>query len=137
MEDINPEYIWTSIGAKNGRTIADIGAGTGLFDKEFSRLSPESKIIALDVSPTMIEWMNANVIPSFPNISTLLMAESQIPLTDASVDIAIMINLHHELSDEIALLKECYRILASGGKIAICDWKKERNSKRASPRNQI
>ena len=129
LEDINPEYIWTSIEAKNRKTIADIGAGTGLFDKEFSRLSPESKIIALDISPTMIEWMNANVIPSFPNINTMLMAESQIPLADASVDVAIMINLHHELSDEIALLKECYRILASGGKIAICDWKKKETPK--------
>ena len=129
LEDINPKYIWASIGAKNVKTIADIGAGTGLFDKEFSRLSPESKIIALDVSSTMIEWMDANVIPSFPNISTLLMAERQIPLADASADVAIMINLHHELLDEMSILKECYRILASGGKIAICDWKKKETPK--------
>jgi len=129
LEDINPEYIWTSIGAEKAGTIADIGAGTGLFDKEFSRLSPQSKIIALDVSPTMIEWMNENVIPSFPNISTLLMSESQIPLADDSVDVVVMINLHHELSDEMAILKECYRILTSGGKIAICDWKKKETPK--------
>lgn len=129
LEDINAEYIWTSIGAENAGIIADIGAGTGLFDKEFSRLSPQSKIIALDISPVMIEWMNEHVVPSFPNISTLQMAEHQIPLEAASVDVAIMINLHHELLDEMSMLKECYRILASGGKIAICDWRKKQTPK--------
>ena len=72
--------------------------------------------------------MNANMT-LFPNGNTLLMAESQIPLADASVDIAIMINLHHELSDEMTLLKECYRISASGGKVPICDWKKKETPK--------
>lgn len=129
LVEINPEHIWEFIGVKNAKTIADIGAGTGLFAKAFSQLSPNSKIIALDLSPIMIDWMNAHICPEFPNITTLLMTESETPLAEQSVDVAMMINLHHELKDEMAMLQECYRILKAGGKIAISDWKKTETPK--------
>lgn len=127
--DINPTYIWEFIDIQSPQTVADIGAGTGIFAKEFAKLSPSSNIIALDISSTMIDWMNKNICPDFPNITTMLMKESETPLSDNSVDIVIMINLHHELLDEQTLLHESYRILKTGGKIAICDWKKEETPK--------
>ncbi len=127
--DINPSYIWEFIDIHNPQTVADIGAGTGIFAKEFAKLSPSSNIIALDISSTMIDWMNNNVCKDFPMISTMMMKESETPLADNSVDLVIMINLHHELLDEMKLIHESYRILKSGGKIAICDWKKKETPK--------
>ena len=35
-----------------------------------------------------------------------------------------MINLHHEIDDHKSLLDEAYRVLKSGSKIFIVDWKK-------------
>lgn len=127
--DIDPQHIWEFIGAENALMIVDIGAGTGLFSREFARLAPQSQIIALDISPIMIDWMNQHVCPELPNIKTMLMEESKTSLADKSIDIAIMINLHHELLDEMELLRECYRILKPGGKIAVSDWKKEETPK--------
>ncbi len=127
--DINTQIIWEFIDFRNPQTIADIGAGTGIFAKEFANLSPTSNIIALDISTTMLDWMNQNVCPDYPTITTQLMKESETMLADNSVDVIIMINLHHELLNEDELLKECYRILKSGGKIAICDWKKQETPK--------
>lgn len=127
--DIDPTFIWNKIGLPNAAIIADIGAGTGIFSKEFSKLWPKSKILALDISPIMISWMNENICPYFPSISTMLMKESETPLDDNSVDVVIMINLHHELHDEVAMIKECRRVLKKGGKIAISDWKKQETPK--------
>lgn len=124
ITDINPSFIWEKIALKNPEIIADIGAGTGLFAKEFSKLSPQSKILALDISTTMIDWMNTNICHEFSQITTQKMEETMIYQANESVDVVIMINLHHELHDSMAMIKECNRILKPEGKIAICDWKK-------------
>ena len=45
------------------------------------------------------------------------------PLEDGIADVVIMVNLHHELDFRDRSLAECRRLLRSGGKVAVIDWK--------------
>ena len=48
---------------------------------------------------------------------------TQTTLADASVDLAPVANVWHELDDHLAALTELARILVPGGRAAILDWR--------------
>lgn len=123
--DVPPAFIWEQLNIPNAKLLLDIGAGTGLFSSAFAKIAPQCAIMALDISEVMLDWMNENICPTHPTITTMLMKEHQVSLDDCTADIVIMINLHHEIENPKLLVNECYRLLKSGGKIAISDWRKE------------
>jgi ubiquinone/menaquinone biosynthesis C-methylase UbiE len=73
----------------------------------------------------MLEWMQENICPQYPDILPTKMQEKEVPLEEGIADLVYMLNLHHELDDPQAVLREAYRILKSKGKLFIVDWKKE------------
>jgi len=125
LEDIPPDHIWKVIDRAEAEVLVDVGAGTGLFTKVFVSLMKEGKAYACDLEPIMVEWIQANIVPSHPSISALEASADNIPLADNTADVLIMINLHHEIPEPHLAVKEANRILKSGGRIAIVDWKKE------------
>lgn len=125
LKDIPPEYIWNKLNITNPDTLIDIGAGTGFFSIPFLKHIKRGKIFACDISDIMIQWMNDNICPKYPNIVPVKMEENRVPLKDGIADLVYMINLHHELEKPEEILKESLRLLKSNGKIFIADWKKE------------
>ena len=123
--DIPPEYIWDKINIEEPRVLVDIGAGTGFFCVNFLKYIKKGKIFACDISDIMIQWMNDNICPRYPDIVPLKMEENTVPLEDELADLVYMMNLHHELDNPEKILKESFRILKANGKILIVDWKKE------------
>lgn len=121
--DLPPEQIWSLIGLEKADVIVDIGAGTGFLTVPFA--SYANKIFACDISDTMITWITENICQIHPKIIPLKMDDNSVPLKDGVADLVFMMNLHHELDDSCAMLGECTRLLKSGGKILIIDWKKE------------
>ena len=119
---INPDLVWDVLKLSNPITLIDIGAGTGLFAKEFAKKIPDGKIYACDSSSVMVDWMQENLQEK--NIIPFLTTENSIYLDNGIADLVYMITVHHELLEPEKLLKEAYRLLKTGGKIAIIDWKK-------------
>lgn len=123
FDSLIPEVMWAALGSPSPRAIVDIGAGTGLFARRFAGLAPDAIVYAVDTEPQMIRW-----IVEHPDSATgerirpVLSEESRIPLSDGSVDLAVMINLHHELEDPAASYREAARLLAVGGQILVVDW---------------
>ncbi len=123
--DIPPRFIWDKINVADPKVAVDIGAGTGVFSKAFLQYSPKAKIFACDLSDIMIQWMKAHVCQQYPQIVPLRMEETVVPLEDGVADVLYMINVHHELDEPQAILKESLRVLRSGGVLCIVDWKKQ------------
>ncbi|MBP1673214.1 MAG: Methyltransferase type 11 [Bacteroidetes bacterium] len=117
------------IGVQETSTVVDIGAGTAFYSKPIAEKFPNCTIIAADISDLMIQWMEENIVSSFPNIHTLKMEDHRLPLETGSVDFTFMVNLHHELDTPELNIQECYRILKKGGYLAISDWRKEQSDK--------
>ncbi len=124
--DIPPEYIRSISTIETADTMVEIGAGTAFFSIALLPVFTPSVVYACDVSQVMLEWMKENVSPNYPKIIPLKAEETVVPLDDGTADLVYMINLHHELEDPAATLKDAYRLLKPDGRIIIVDWKKEK-----------
>lgn len=124
LEAIPPAYVLKKLELEKCSVLVDIGAGTGLFSRKFLELMEEGKAYAADLLPVMIDWMKENLSSYGEKLVPLLMGEWEIPLPEGIADLALMFNLFHELDHPAESLGEAYRILRTGGRICIADWKK-------------
>jgi ubiquinone/menaquinone biosynthesis C-methylase UbiE len=125
LKDIPPDFIGTKLADSTRTTLVEIGAGTAFFSIAMRNYFKPEMVYACDMSPVMIDWMTENILPSYPDILPVKTEESFVPLDDEIADLLFMINLHHELAEPAAIIKESYRLLKPGGEIFIVDWKKE------------
>jgi len=124
-----PAEVLSRLGITPGMKVADIGAGTGYFAIPIARAVGNSgQVIAVDLQPEMLEMLRRKLeIADAPtNISLQQGSASSLPLGDASVELVLYANIWHELDDHDLALREAFRVLGSGGRIAILDWRKDK-----------
>lgn len=102
--------------------IADLGAGEGLISQLLARRARQ--VWCVDSSPKMVEVGTALAEKNgLANLAYKLGDIEQVPLPDASVDLAILSQaLHHAQHPETAVA-EAFRILRPGGQLLILDLK--------------
>ncbi len=122
---LDPDAILEAFAIGEGMRIADVGAGIGFFARPAARRVGASGVVhAIDLSPEMLDDLRGRVAAEgLGNLETHLSTEDRIPLPDASVDVALLACVLHELAGA-GTLRECRRILVAGGRLAVVDWKK-------------
>lgn len=125
LETMNPDKIWAVLA--DGliiNTLVDIGVGIGFFAIPFARKIKRGKVYGCDLHPEMLKYLEAAMEKEgVDNIEPVRCGEVEVPLEDGIADMVIMVNLHHELDFRDRSLAECRRLLRSGGKVAVIDWK--------------
>jgi predicted methyltransferase len=112
-----------AIGVRPGLIIADIGAGDGYFTTRLSpALGPTGKVIATDVTPQYLTRLQARVASQrLGNVTTLLGGFDDPKLPPASVDVALMVRMYHEIEQPYAFLWRLRDALKPGGKVAVSE----------------
>jgi 2-polyprenyl-3-methyl-5-hydroxy-6-metoxy-1,4-benzoquinol methylase len=102
--------------------LLDIGCGTGGFLRFVKTVQPDLKAIALDLSEPYLERARQS-LKRDSNIRFVAAPVEDMPLPDASVDVAVSIFLFHELPPKIraAAAKEIARTLKPGGIFVLAD----------------
>lgn len=123
FDSLPPEVMWRALGDPSPRAIVDIGAGTGLFSCRFAEMAPGAQVYAVDTEPTMVRWMLEHR-PQYlcERLHPVLGQETVVPVGTGEADLAVMINLHHELADPRATYREALRVLRIGGQLLVADW---------------
>ncbi len=106
------------------RDAVDFGCGYGTFTIPAARIV-SGTIHALDVEPAMIAAAEAKAqAAGLRNVRFHLrdFVTEGTGLPDACVDYAMLLNILHAERPE-TLLREAYRVLAPGGKLAIVHWR--------------
>ena len=119
---------------KPGMTVADIGAGTGLFSRLFSnQVGAAGKVYAVDVTKPFVDNMMARVREEgFTNIVGVVNSPKDLPLPAASVDVAFLSDVYHHFEYPQAMLRAMHAALKPGGTLAIVEF--ERIEGVSSPR---
>lgn len=122
-----PAEIPAALGLGPGMTIADIGAGTGYFQRYFAEaVGPEGRVFSVDVEPTLVDQLVERAIDEqTPNVVAVLADTDNPRLPDASVDVVFICNTWHHIGDRIEYLGVLARALAPDGVVAVIDFKKE------------
>jgi ubiquinone/menaquinone biosynthesis C-methylase UbiE len=122
----NPDAILSEVGVDPGHVVADIGCGTGFFTLPLAKYVGErGKVYALDTSPTMIDELRKRT-KHLNQVKPIHSQENRFPIEEGSLDLALLVNMIHELEDWRRFLKEVHRVLKPGGRICIIDWKKKK-----------
>ena len=110
-----------------GMVVADIGAGTGYLARRMApAVTPGGKVLAVDVQPEMVAMLRTTVRQSgLTQIQPLLGAEDDVKLPASSVDMAIMVDVYHELAFPHEVLASIVRALKPGGQLVFVEYRAE------------
>ena len=97
-------------------SVLELGCGTGYFTRELARSG--AKIVALDVSPELLEIARANC--SAPNVRYEIQNAYDLSYPDAVFDSVVGSSVLHHLEIQDAL-REIYRVLKPGGTICFTE----------------
>jgi ubiquinone/menaquinone biosynthesis C-methylase UbiE len=107
--------------------VADVGAGTGYYARRMAPLvGSQGMVWAVDVQPEMIELLSAMAAKAgINNIKPLLCTPDDLKLPAASVDVAIMVDVYHELEFPFEVMQTLVRALKPGGKVVFVEYRAE------------
>jgi ubiquinone/menaquinone biosynthesis C-methylase UbiE len=117
---------------KGSETILDAGCGSGFYTMYLSKYLPKGKIFAVDLSEDMLSYLSKKVSRRGLNDRIVVKQGdlTQLPMDDASVDVAISAAVLHHVPDIERAVRELYRAIRPGGKLGVIDWDAE-----SSPRS--
>ena len=110
-----------------GMVVADIGAGTGYLSRRMApAVMPGGKIWAVDVQPEMVSMLTAGAKRSgLTQIEARLVAVDDVKLPASSVDLAVMVDVYHELSYPYEVMSSLVKALKPGGRVVFVEYKAE------------
>ena len=110
-----------------GMVVADIGAGTGYLSRRMApAVMPAGRILAVDVQPQMVRLLQEAVRQSgLQQIEPRLGADDDVKLPPATVDLALMVDVYHELAWPHEVLASIVRALKPGGLLVFVEYRAE------------
>jgi len=106
--------------------VADIGAGSGFFARRIAQRLPAGQVIAVDIQPEMLAILREiTLAEGIENIETVLATEQSLNLAPASIDIALFVDVYHELAQPLEVMRELRAALKPGGKVILIEYRAE------------
>jgi ubiquinone/menaquinone biosynthesis C-methylase UbiE len=110
-----------------GSTVADIGAGSGYFTERLARLVGASgRVYANDIQRGMLDLLRARLERERLTNVTLVLGDPADPkLPAGAIDMVLMVDVYHELSDPQTMLAHLRKALKPGGRLVLIEYKGE------------
>lgn len=115
---------------KEGDTVADVGAGTGVFEASLSRLVGKSgKVYAVDIAPAFIPFMKRRFEKEgLINVEVVQGKSDRTTLKENSVDLILVVDTYHHFDHPESMLADFKRILKENGYMVVIDFKRDQKA---------
>jgi cyclopropane fatty-acyl-phospholipid synthase-like methyltransferase len=111
------------LGVAPGKTVADIGAGSGWFTvRAAKRVTETGTVYAVDINPEAIRYVeNRADKEHLHNVKTILSKADDPQLPANAIDAVLLLKTYHEVEKPVALLRNLRASLRTGAKVGIID----------------
>jgi SAM-dependent methyltransferase len=121
-----PDLLLASLDLDPNDVVADVGAGSGYFSFRLSRLVPEGRVLAVDVQPEMLEFIERRRRElGVDNVEGILGTVTDPGLAVESVDAALMVDAYHEFSHPREMMVALRQALVPGGRVFLVEYRGE------------
>jgi ubiquinone/menaquinone biosynthesis C-methylase UbiE/intracellular sulfur oxidation DsrE/DsrF family protein len=109
-----------------GQTVADIGAGTGLFTRLFAdKVGKDGRVIAVDIAQKFLDHIVATSRAAGQrNVDTVLCKADSTELPPDSVDVAFICDTYHHFEFPLKTMVSLHRALKPGGRVILVDFRR-------------
>lgn len=128
-ENLQIERVMDILRISEGKSVADIGAGSGWFTvRAAKRVGNNGKVFAVEISEDALKYIDERKAKeNLPNIETVRGAEDDPKLPANSVDSALILKTYHEISQPVKVLKNLLPALRKNALVGIIDRNGEGN----------
>jgi len=113
----NPQKHIKKIPLKEGMTVVDYGCGPGRYTIPIAKLiGPKGKVFAIDIQPLAISTVKKKAVgEALTNVEAIMVDSYDTGIQEATVDLVLLVDTFHDISDRDALFQEIHRILKQDG----------------------
>ena len=106
-----------------GKSVADIGAGSGWFTvRAARRVSDTGVVYAVDINPEAVRYIGHRAQKEgLHNVKTILSKSDDPELPAAKIDSVLLLKTYHEVDKPVALLRNLRASLRPGAKVGVID----------------
>jgi SAM-dependent methyltransferase len=122
-ERLQINRVMDTLGITAGKSVADIGAGSGWFTvRAARRVGDSGTVYAVDINPEAIRYIDARAKKeNLHNVKAILSQPGDPQIPSASVDAVLLLKTYHEIAQPITLLRNLRSSLRTGAKVGIID----------------
>jgi SAM-dependent methyltransferase len=124
-EKLQIDRVMSLLGIEVGKTVADVGAGSGWFTvRAAKRVGPGGTVYAVEINPRFIDHIAARAAKEkLGNVRTVLGTPEDPRLPDQSLDAVLLLKTYHEIEKPIAVMKRLRRAMRPAARLGIIDRK--------------
>ena len=139
MQNLKVDETIAKLGLKPGMIVADIGAGSGIFEGPLAKaVGRGGTVYAVDVDQGLLDAINKKAREArVTNVTTVLGRFTDPALPASDVDVAFINDVLHHIEDRSAYLKNLARYIKPAGRIALIDFHPELGGHRNQPELQV
>jgi SAM-dependent methyltransferase len=103
--------------------VADVGAGTGYFTVRLARAVPRGKVVAVDVEPNLVAFIEQRASrEGLTNVEAKL-APADDPRLPPDLDLVLVVNTYHHIAERPAYFAKVRQSLAADGRLVLVEWR--------------
>jgi len=122
-----PDLLLAELKLKPGMVVADIGAGSGYHSRRMADVVGKTgTVYAVDVQPEMVRFLERIAREDrYTHVKPVLASVDDVKLAPSSIDLAIMVDVYHELEFPLEVMRSIVKSLKPGGRVVFVEYRAE------------